>query len=431
MFFNGLWIYGSLLLLLVGMAARQPALTVLATLVLLTAAVSWLWNRYALHAVTYRRRLSAARLFRGETLTLDLELVNKKLLPLAWIEAEDDLPDRVVALDRKVAPGNSPTRMHLPYLTSLRPYERVAWRVTLRCPHRGYFSIGPARLASGDIFGFFDSEARCERRDSFLVYPRVVPLVDLGIPPRQAFGETRVRRALLVDPLRPVGVRDYHPEDSLRHVHWKATARLQQLQVRVFAPTTVTQLAIFLNFDSLEQFWRAVDSDHVEAGVTVAASLAAHAVEQRHAVGVYSNRFIGGAGRPLRVAPGSGPGQLTKVLESLAKLSSFGAVDFARHLRQETHGFPWGSTLVIITATMTPALAATLESLRASGHRLVLIATDGFAVPPVRGLTVHRLPAALIAALGAGDDPRAANSWWRLPEDEEDEAVGTSQRGNR
>ena len=46
----------------------------------------------------------------------------------------------------------------------------------------------------------------------------------------------------LADPLRTVGVRDYHPEDSFRHLHWKATARAQQLQVRVFEPTTVTQL---------------------------------------------------------------------------------------------------------------------------------------------------------------------------------------------
>ncbi len=390
---------------------------------LLTAGISWLWNRYALRAVTYRRRLSATRLFRGEALELELELVNKKLLPLAWIEAADDLPERVVALDRPVAPGGSPGRIVLPYLTSLRPYERVTWRTTLRCPHRGHFAIGPARLASGDIFGFYRSEARVEGHDAILVYPRVVPLLDLGIPPRQAFGETRAPRALLVDPLRPVGIRDYRPEDSQRDIHWKATARTQQLQVRVFEPTTVTQLAIFLDLDSDEQFWRAIETDRLEAAISVAASLAAFAVEQRHAVGVYSNRFVGGAGRPLRVAPGGGPAQLTKVLESLAKLSPFGAVEFARHLRQETRNFPWGSTIVVITATMPPALAATLETLRAEGQRVVLVAVDAIVAPPVRGLTVHRLPEALIATLGAGNEVRVSNSWWRLPEEAAEEVT--------
>lgn len=429
MFFNGLWIYGSLLLLIVGMAARQPALTVLATLVLLTAGLSWLWNRYSLHAVTYRRRLSATRLFRGETLVVEFELVNKKLLPLAWIEAQDDLPDRVVALDRRVAPGDSPGRIVLPYVTSLRPYERVTWRATLRCPHRGYFTVGPARLASGDIFGFFSREERVATQEAILVYPRVVPLLDLGIPPRQAFGETRAPRALLVDPLRPVGIRDYRPEDSQRDIHWKATARMQQLQVRVFEPTTVTQLALFLDLDSDEQFWRAIETDRLEAAISVAASLAAFAVDQRYAVGVYSNRFVGGAGRPLRVAPGGGPAQLTKVLESLAKLSPFGAIEFAKHLRQETRNFPWGSTIVVIAATMPPALAATLETLRAEGQRVVLVAIDALVAPPIRGLTVHRLPEALIAALGAENEVRVSNSWWRLPDEAAAEVAGGAVAG--
>jgi hypothetical protein len=44
MFFNTLWLYGSLILLVYGMATRQPSLTVLAKLLLLTAGISWLWS---------------------------------------------------------------------------------------------------------------------------------------------------------------------------------------------------------------------------------------------------------------------------------------------------------------------------------------------------------------------------------------------------
>ncbi|MDP9373609.1 MAG: DUF58 domain-containing protein [Chloroflexota bacterium] len=393
MFFNALWIYGAAALLIFGMATRQPSLTVLATLLLLTAAVSWLWNRYALHGVSYRRRLSAGRVFRGETVRLECELVNRKLLPLAWIDVEDELPDRLGALDRRVTPAGSPTRDLLPYLTSLRPYERVRWATTLRCPHRGAYLIGPARLRSGDIFGFFRQEGRVEERQTLVVYPRVVPLPDLGIPPRHAFGDTRVPRALLTDPLRPVGTRDYRPEDSFRHLHWKATARAGSLQVKVFEPTTVTQVAIFLNLDSPAQPWLALDSAEFEEVISVAASLAAHGLEERQAVGVYSNRLIGGSNRTLRVPPGGGPAQLGRILESLAKLSPFATVDFPKQLRAETLRFPWGSTIVVVTAIMTPPLATTLEALRAAGHRLVLVATGGGAIvpPPVRGLITHRV----------------------------------------
>jgi uncharacterized protein (DUF58 family) len=409
MFFGAVWLYGSLLLLLFGMATRQPSLTVLATLLLLTAGVSWLWSRWSLRAVTYRRKLSSTRVFRDETVTLGLELVNKKILPLAWIEAEDEFPDRLRATARRATPASNPTVLLLPYLTSLRPYERVAWTATLRCPHRGVFAIGPVTLRSGDIFGFGRSEATLPGRDTIIVYPRVVPLAELGIPPRGAFGDARTRRALLPDPQRTVGTRDYHPEDSFRHIHWKATARAGALQVRVFEPTTVVQLGIFLNLDTPQQAWRALDSVEFEPLVAVAASLASHALGEGHAAGVYSNRLIAGSNRALRVPPGSGPGQLPKILESLAKLSPFATVEFARHLHAETLAFPWGSTLVIITATMPPALAAGLESLRRAGHRLVLVATAGVAAPPIRRLIVHRLPPALFEREARSEERRTRN----------------------
>lgn len=398
MFFNLVWIYGALALLVLGMAVRQPALTVLATLVLLTAGISWLWSHLALRAVTYRRALTNNRVFRDETVDLRLELVNWKPLPLAWVELEDDLPDRIEVVDRRVAPSEHPTRIALPYLTSLRAFERVGWTVTLRCPHRGQFTLGPATLRSGDIFGFFTRRAELAATTSLLVYPRVVPLPDLGIPPRQAFGAQRAPRALLLDPLRTVGVRDYYPEDSFRHLHWKATARLGQLQVRVFEPTTVRQLGIFVNLDTFQHYWEGLDTAQSEAAITAAASLASHAVHERHAVGVFANGLVGGSDRPLRVRPGSGPDQLLHILEGLAKLSPFATLDFPKFLQAETLGFPWGSTLVVVTAVMTPPLAAVLASLRATGQRPILVAVADFVAPAIRGLLIHRLPDDLLAS---------------------------------
>lgn len=398
MFFNAIWFYGAAILLVYGMATRQPSLTVLATLVLLTAGVSWLWSRWSLLAVTYQRRFDVTRVFRDEELTLHLTLVNKKLLPLAWIEVEDQFSDRLLVVDRRATPATDPALRLLPYLTSLRPYERVSWIATIRCPYRGVYSFGPTTLRSGDIFGFHRRQERIEGRESIIVYPRVAALEEFAIPPRGAFGDTRAPRALLLDPQRTVGTRDYRPEDPFRSVHWKATARVGNLQVRLYEPMTVTQLGIFLNLDTPQQSWRALDSVEFEPLVSVAASLASRALEERFAVGVYSNRLVAGSSRTLRIAPGSGPTQLTRILEGLAKLSAFTTVDFAKHFRAETLAFPWGSTLVIITMALPPVLAATLEALRGVGQRLVLIVPEGIAVPPMRGLIVHRLPPILFVA---------------------------------
>ncbi len=405
MFFNRFWLAAIAALLVFGMVAGQPALALVALLVLLTVGGARLWSRYALRAVAYERRLGATRLFRGETLVVEFELVNWKLLPLAWIRIEEEVPDRVQPVGRRPTLGDAAGAITLPHLTSLRPYERVTWRAALHCPERGAFAVGPTRLISGDPFGFRTRGGYAAHRDPFIVYPRVVPLPDLGIPPRQLFGERRVPRALLADPLRPVGIRDYRPEDSLRHVHWKATARTQQLQVRVFEPATVTQLAIFLDLDAGGQPWRGLEPAAFEAAIEVAASLAAHAAGEGYAFGLYSNRFMTGAQGPLRVPPGRGAAHLGRALESLARLSPFATVDFPRHLRQEARDLPRGGTIVVVTATLPPALAVALEALRAAGHRLVLVATAPVVPPPVRGLIVHQLAPPSGGPPGAGEAP--------------------------
>ena len=174
----------------------------------------------------------------------------------------------------------------------------------------------------------------------------------MAIPPRGAFGDTTRATPCILDPLRTVGTRDYRPEDSFRHIHWKATARAGGLQVRVFEPTTV-DAARHLHQPRLAAAglagarfgrFRAAGQRGGVAGLD--------ALGIRFAAGVYSNRLLVGSNRTLRVPPGSGPAQLAKVLESLAKLSPFTTVDFAKHLRAKTLAFPWGSTLVIVTATM-------------------------------------------------------------------------------
>lgn len=390
MFFNPLWLAVVALLLLAGVIVRQPALALVALLILLTWGGARLWSRHALRAVAYGRRLGATRVFRGETLTVETELVNWKPLPLAWVRVEEELPDALEPLGpRRNARGT--LAGGLSHVTSAGPYQRVAWRTTLRCPERGAFAIGPTLLTSGDPFGFFRRFARVQRRDTVIVYPRIVPLADLGLPPRQVFGEARARRATLVDPLRPVGVRDYRPEDPLRQVHWKATARTQQLQVRVFAPSVVTQVAIFLNCDALDRPWYGLDPPEFERAIGVAASLAAHAADARHAFGVYSNRLVGGLGQPLRTGLGAGTPQLARALEGLARLSPFTLADFPPFLRSQARGLPAGSAIVVVTATLAPALAADLATLRARGHRVALIATAPLAEPPPRGIAVHRV----------------------------------------
>lgn len=389
--FNTFWLWGSAALILFGMVLRERAPTLLGLLTLTTAGGAWLWARYALRGVVYSRSLHTDRLFPGEQVRMRVSVVNRKLLPLAWLEIEDQLPDLLRIVEQPAVPSGMPGRDVLHITTAMRWYERVSWTFHVTCPVRGQFTFGPVSLRSGDLFGFFNANERLEDYASLIVYPRVVALDAIGIPPRHLFGDLRVRRQIITDPSRTIGVRDYRPEDSFRHIHWSATARTQTLQTKVFEPTTEVQFGVFLNLDTFEHYWEGVDYERAENAISVAASIAMRAIEERHTVGMYANGVVGGSDQPLRVRPSRGFGQDAAILSGLAKLSPIASLNFPRILRSESSRFPWGSTVVIVTAIMTDALASVMDGLHHSGHRLVLVTIDDVQAPSIRGLVVFRV----------------------------------------
>ncbi|HUG16413.1 MAG TPA: DUF58 domain-containing protein [Thermomicrobiales bacterium] len=393
LFFNTAWLWCAGGMILIGMITRERAPSLLGLLTLVTAGASWLWARYSLKGVTISRSLSTDRVFPGEQVAMRVTVINRKLLPLAWLDIEDRIPERLRIVEQEVVPSGVPGMDVLRITTAARWYERVSWRFHVTCTARGYYTFGPTILRSGDLFGFFTSREQLAQYSSVMVFPTVVPLEEISIPPRHLFGDLRARRQMITDPSRTVGVRDYHPEDSIRHVHWNATARAQRLQTKVFEPTTTVQFGVFLNLDTFEHYWEGIDYAKAEAAITVAASLAMRALTERHAVGMYANGVVGGSDQPLRIRPSRGPEQGGVILAGLAKLSPVASLNYPRLLRSETSRFPWGSTIVIVTPLMSDPLAVIMADLARSGHRVVLIGIDDVETPPIRGLLVYAVAA--------------------------------------
>ncbi len=80
---------------------------------------------------------------------------------------------------------------------------------------RFYYRIGPVTYESGDIFTLFTREREHKYIDTLVVYPQIWPLSELGLPPKEPFGEVKVRHSLFTDPIRTRGIRDYHSTGSL------------------------------------------------------------------------------------------------------------------------------------------------------------------------------------------------------------------------
>lgn len=385
-FFNALWI-----LVLAGIL-QEPALAAVGILLLLTAGITWLWNHFCLAHVSYERVFSEPRVFPGEHVALTVRLANRKILPLAWLETVDEFPARLPLIKGKVVQSANPLVATLSHAVSLRWYERISWRYEFLAAARGYYPFGPVNVRSGDPFGFFETGERAPKVDHLIVYPRVVELENLGLPAKQPFGEVRSRERIFEDVSRTVGIRDWQQGDEQRRIHWKATARRQGLQVRVFEPTSTLNLAIFLNVATLPETWEGSDPELLEAAITTAASLANFALQSRCPAGLYVNTSLPNSDQPIRIPPGRSLAQLTTILEALAKVTAFPIVPLEDLLNAESGRLPWGVTLVIVSAILPESLLAALVRLRDAGHRLTL-ATVGATAPAdaLHGINVLRV----------------------------------------
>ena len=387
-----LWIGLFVLLIAIGVFAGQGLVIGLGAMGLVVAGISRVWSRLSLDEVTYTRRLSQQRVFIGEELTLAVTLTNRKPLPLGRVRVEDDLPESLEVSDAEMGASASPNTRTLLHRTSMSWYERIRWAYKVRPTERGLYHLGPANLRSGDLFGFFSSEAHVPERDILLVYPRVLPLPELGIPALRPLGESRGGMRIFQDPARPSGIREYRRGDPLKTVDWKATARMQRMQVRTFEPSSAMTMVVAVGIETTARYWEGYSPVNLERVITTAASVATHAFESRHMLGLFSNGTPILSDRPMDVAPSRAPDQLTVVLEALATIRPMARGPMSARLMEHARRFPMGTTIVLVAALILRELVDTLSSLKAQGFELAVIYVGDEECPRLpEGVAVHDL----------------------------------------
>ena len=411
------WYILGILIFIASFPFHQALLSVIGLLIILVVGVTDIWEKFCLRNLRYQRRFSEQRALFGERVTLSLSVENAKLLPLPWVEARDAIPRALTIVERQVNINVFGDSYYLDNMFSTRWYERVTRRYTVLCNARGVHKFGPTTLRSGDVFGFLTRDETLNNLQYLLVYPLIVPLTRFSLPARHPFGERRAPRRLLEDPSRIIGVRDYAYGDSLRRVHWKATARAMQLQSKVYEATTTYTLITFLNVASHFDTHYGLQPELRELAICAAASVADWALNEGYAVGLYANTLMFMPEtdehgeeqvnsqsparldveeqkniRRIHLPPATSEEQRGRILETLARIQPYHGSAIEDVIQAERTRLPAGATIVVVTSTVSERLLDTLSRVRQSGHAVTILFT-GETPPPTRfaGVTVYHL----------------------------------------
>jgi uncharacterized protein (DUF58 family) len=373
------------LALVLSLVTRSPLLFLIGVIVSFVVFTSWLWGRYCLAGISYARQFDTLRLFLGEETEFWIELINAKPLPLPWLKAEDDFPQDLPILRTDTRLSTRPRRRLLTNVYSLRWYEKVRRRYRLRGERRGVYHIGPAQIAAGDLFGFRRRRLLLPDLQTVLVYPKIVPVKQLSLSVARPLGDYGSERRILDDPLQVAGARDYQAGDSVRYVHWKATAHRNTLQTKMFDPSAAPHWVICLNVQTLEHLYEGVVVDFLETAIVAAASLAIAGLEARRSVGLATNGSINESKDWIHLPASRHTLQATRLLEALAELNSTPLLSFDNLLRLEQPRLPYGASIFAITSLLNDTILDGLLSLRRKGHPIALILVGrqlDRAVPP-------------------------------------------------
>ena len=244
-----------------------------------TLFVSWAAARASLRDLVVLARFPD-HIFAGEPTPVIVTLRNtKRLLPSFSVMVE------ARSQTSHTSSKNGKTRLRaskraLAYFMYVPHRAAAEQRVEQLFPKRGHHLIIGFELSTRFPFGFFRRRRRLRARNvDIVVYPKPEPISDeLHLLPMNAGRLASVRRGAGHDLL---SLRDYQPQDDLRHIDWKATARSRRLTVREFTAEDERRVTIALDTQVLSDTEGKDFAARFERGVTLCASLLAHFIDER------------------------------------------------------------------------------------------------------------------------------------------------------
>jgi uncharacterized protein (DUF58 family) len=238
-------------------------------------------------------------IFAGEAAPVIVTLRNaKRVLPSFSITVEARGPGESTADGRKRRRPHFHKRP-LAYFTYVPHNAAAEQRVDQLFEKRGHVLINGFELSTRFPFGFFRFRRRLRARDvDIIVYPKPEPVGDqLHLLPAYAGHVASLRRGIGQDLF---SLRDYQPQDDLRHIDWKATARSRNLTVREFTAEDERRITVVLDTRDLSDSQTDSFEKRFERGVVQVASLLNHFIAERAEVRLMLGKDLGPYGDGLK-----------------------------------------------------------------------------------------------------------------------------------
>jgi len=236
---------------------------------------------------------------------------------------------------------------------------------------RGRYCWKHIRVTVSDPFGLFGKTIELAAEAEVLVFPGQLPVKPLELNPRHTLRAPGLNLSCLPGPgINFFGVREYHPGDPLRWIHWRLSARYpKQLFSKEFEREEMADIGLILDGNAAMNLKNG-SQELFEYSIEAAAVFAQNILRAGNRLSLLS---LGE--RIVRIFPGTGKRQLACILNQLAACEPGENVTLNMLKYLPVKLFPSHALIILVTplqASDSPAIARLL----ANGYQVLVVSPD-------------------------------------------------------
>lgn len=360
------FVSAAIILTIVALLVGAPSLFYMSTAVIATM-VAGKFQAYLSVQWLKVERVAPAVAHVGELVSVETVVWSLRRIRRPLITIDDDLPEKMVVADRTpslpIAPGyDAPVRSQYRF----RPLRR------------GDFKWSGAVVSGSDALGLSRVTKRYGTAPTeLLVVPAPVPIT-IDAPAAGGLGISEAGTGQARGGLEPRGIREYAPGDSLRHIHWRSTARTGTLLVKEFEAGSQAVFGLLLQ--------RTSGSDYGPGPVSSLDLMCGHALF----ISQELNRGGADAVFPQFEDPverDSGSGRTSDIEALLARVEANRPHMISRDLLVARDTPQGGSVFYVFIARADAALPLAIRDLMQRGNLVTVLIFDpvAFGTRPAKG----------------------------------------------
>lgn len=355
----------TLLVLLLAVIAALPAVvdnTVIGYLpvcmVVFSILMNFVYLQFLCRAVAFTEKATLRNCNRGESVDIGIEVANRSWLLASRIDAELFISNLTGGVDTSFSQR-----------ISLLPKESRDLEIAARFDHIGRYKAGLRSLVVYDLFGIFKRELFVDTVKEIEVAPRLADIKRLDVTQQAVTESTASTQTVINDGFDYIGMRDYALGDPMKSIHWKASARYEDLMTRLYEHQINPVVCVVIDPTT-----RWADEERMmcmyDAVVEAALSIASYAQDS----GIECVVVVADKDGEVHDFLPRKPWGYTDVLDALPRLYAPGSESLASAaLHQTVYGLYGSSNIIVCSANPEEELVSEMIATRVTGKRVSLL----------------------------------------------------------